>query len=507
MSTSVWRPTVGAPELSAPARLTPPSRRPSRRERLGARLRALLRAAAPELALEPADRARLPETGPVLVVTRAGRRGAEALARRLACERNDVLLPSNARAAARDTSAWLHRGGVVIVRAQSLRLLARVVARSRDAGAPIVPACVRLAPAAQGRAVLGAALEGKSLDALANEALRAAAVAWRLEAASARAAVSRAPLRQRAAAAPIVARGEVRWMEAELAQLGPEATLVPHERFCVATARAPQIPSLLREIGRLREITFRAAGEGSGQAQDLDAFDRSYDHLFVWDRRERELAGAYRLAATERILPVFGVQGLYTSTLFRFAPEFFERLGPAVELGRSFVRPEYQRSSQALLLLWKAIARFVASKTRAHVLFGPVSISADYSAWSRALTARVLTTSPEDPLLGTCVTARRPFSGPRLPSLSTACLAATADLSAVVAEATGAELPVLVREYRKLGGRFLAWNLDAQFADVLDGLVLVDLLRTERRLLAFYLGKEASAAFVAQREAGGRLSA
>jgi len=335
-------------------------------------------------------------------------------------------------------------------------------------------------------------------------------LAWQRAAAAARAAALRAPV-QRAASAPAVAiapRGELAWIEAELDGLPSEARLVPHERFLVATARAPQIPALLREIGRLREITFRAAGEGTGRALDLDAYDRSYDHLFVWDRRERALAGAYRLASTERILPVFGVEGLYTSTLFRYAPGFFERLGPAIELGRSFVQPEYQRSSVALLLLWKAIARFVASQPRAHRLFGPVSLSADYTEWSRAATARLLTATRGDPALARFVAPRSPLLAPSLPRITRAghALGEAKALSALIEEAepTGRGLPVLVREYVKLGGRFLAWNVDADFADALDGLVVVDLLRTERRLLEFYMGKAEAVAFVARHAAGAR---
>lgn len=118
-------------------------------------------------------------------------------------------------------------------------------------------------------------------------------------------------------------------------------------------AAANQIPVTLREIGRLREIAFRQAGEGTGRALDLDQFDAHYQHLWIWNEKASELVGAYRLVGTDTIRQP---RDLYTSTLFRFRPGLLESFHPALELGRSFVRPEYQRSYVALLLLWKGTA-------------------------------------------------------------------------------------------------------------------------------------------------------
>src|SRR5207248_262438 len=109
----------------------------------------------------------------------------------------------------------------------------------------------------------------------------------------------------------------------------------------------------LREIGRLREVTYRAIGEGTGGSVDLDAFDERYLHLFSWDRERRQVAGAYRIGQTDRIVATAGVEGLYTRTLFRYDARLVARLSPALELGRSFVRAEYQRNYSALLLLWR----------------------------------------------------------------------------------------------------------------------------------------------------------
>ncbi|HBY64558.1 MAG TPA: glycerol acyltransferase, partial [Solibacterales bacterium] len=194
-------------------------------------------------------------------------------------------------------------------------------------------------------------------------------------------------------------------IERELAALPASAILLESGPYQVALATAPQIPHALREIGRLREITFRSAGEGTGQPLDLDRFDETYWHLFLWNREAREIAGAYRLGATDRL----GLDGLYTRTLFSYGQPFLDRLGPALELGRSFVRSEYQKSFQPLLLLWKGIGQFVAGDLRYTTLFGPVSISNDYQPASRQIMVDFLRRHEQEPDLAKLVRPRRPF--------------------------------------------------------------------------------------------------
>ena len=151
---------------------------------------------------------------------------------------------------------------------------------------------------------------------------------------------------------------------------------------------APQIPLALAEIGRLREITFRSAGEGTGESRDLDRFDPHYLHLFVWNREKREIVGAYRIGDVPRLLARFRRKGLYTESLFRFSSGFLENLGPALELGRSFIRPEYQRQFTPLLLLWKGISAYVWQRPEYAILIGAVTVSNRYSQASRELIAR-----------------------------------------------------------------------------------------------------------------------
>jgi putative hemolysin len=172
-------------------------------------------------------------------------------------------------------------------------------------------------------------------------------------------------------------------------------------------------------------------------------------------------------------------------------------MGPALELGRSFVRPEYQRGFAPLLLLWKGIGKFVARNPRYKVLFGPVSISNRYQSISRELMVSFLERRASLREWMGLVRRRNPFRGPRL--LMPAADFDLEDLSDAVSdlEPDGAGVPVLLRQYLKLGGRLLAFNVDPDFADALDGLIVVDLTRTEPKLLARYLGKSEAAQFLA----------
>ena len=192
----------------------------------------------------------------------------------------------------------------------------------------------------------------------------------------------------------------------------------------------------------------------------------------------------------------FGVAGLYTASLFQYGDEFLDRLGPALELGRSFVRLEYQKAFQPLLLLWKGIGKYVARNPQYRVLFGPVSISNQYQSISRQLMVSFLERNASLKELVHLVSTRNPFRARRLASPKAGF--DFEDLSAVIADLEPSQpgVPVLLRQYLKLGGRLLGFNVDPQFADALDGLIVVDLMQTEARLRERYLGKAEAAQFV-----------
>ncbi|HEY3592878.1 MAG TPA: GNAT family N-acyltransferase, partial [Polyangiaceae bacterium] len=257
----------------------------------------------------------------------------------------------------------------------------------------------------------------------------------------------------------------------------PQLLVRDHERS-VYWARAPQIPKILREIGRLRELTFREVGEGTGKSIDLDAFDQTYLHLFVFDRRDRSVVGAYRLGPTDELL-ANGIGDLYTSTLFQIRPELFAQTGPALEMGRSFVRSRYQKSAAGLFLLWRGIGQFVADRPHYRVLFGPVSISNAYEQASRQIMVDFIEQGEHKHSLSRFVRPRHPFASRRrlslesgLPSLR---LFRTIDeVSEVVSDIEPDQkgVPVLFKQYLKLGGKMLGFNVDPQFSRALDGLVL-----------------------------------
>jgi putative hemolysin len=289
-------------------------------------------------------------------------------------------------------------------------------------------------------------------------------------------------------------------LKAEVEALPAGQRLVESGRYLIQYARAEQIPWCLQEIGRLRESTFRAAGEGTGKSSDIDLFDAYYLHLFLWDREANAIVGAYRMGLADEILARYGKRGLYTQSLFNYSSRLLETLNPAIELGRSFVRVEYQRSFSSLLLLWRGILQFVLRSPRYAVLFGPVSISNDYEPISRELMVDYLRTNNGEATLAKHVKPRHPFRVDRSKisrEVEIADLKDIEQLSRVIAriEHDNKGVPILLKQYLKLGGRLLGFNADDQFSDALDGLIVVDLRASEPRVLARYMGQEGAAAF------------
>jgi len=286
--------------------------------------------------------------------------------------------------------------------------------------------------------------------------------------------------------------GDPALLAREVAGLSRTHLLTKASDLEVYIAPAPSIPNVLQEIGRLRELTFREAGEGTGKPSDLDGFDECYLHLFAWKPATWEIVGAYRLAGTD------GIRELYTRTLFRYPDSFLDRVGPALELGRSFVRPEYQRGFAPLLALWKGIGVYVARNPRYTVLFGPVGISNQYQAVSRELMVTFLEKQASIREWMNVVSSRNPLLRRARARILPAANLDVEDLSDIISdiEPTRIGVPVLLRQYLRLGGRLLGFNVDPEFADALDGLIVVDLTRTEPRLLERYLGKTEASEFL-----------
>ena len=306
----------------------------------------------------------------------------------------------------------------------------------------------------------------------------------------------RPPQELQPVAAPSASPAE---LAAEMAALPPAARLFesgPYDAFAV---RSTQIPKGMREIGRLREIAFRAVGEGSGHPIDLDRFDDSYVQLVVWNRETSEIVGGYRAGVVDELTREAGVEGLYTSTLFEYSPSILDQLSNSVELGRSFVRVEYQRQPLPLSLLWRAIGVFMIANGYRR-MFGPVSISNDYSSMSKELIMQFLERHRLSVPFARLVKPRHP---PERRSL--ACWT-DRESEQAVQDIQGVErlieeiergqraVPVLLRQYLRLNANLLAFNVDPDFGDVLDALMMIDIAQIDERIVRHYAGDEAAAA-------------
>ncbi len=302
---------------------------------------------------------------------------------------------------------------------------------------------------------------------------------------------------------PIVTATDPVLMEREIQSLEPDALLDQQGDNQVYIAAANRMPNVVREIGRLREVTFRQTGEGTGKSIDLDEFDSYYLHLFIWNQSTREVVGAYRLGQSDRILQNFGIKGFYTATLFSYHRAFIEQVNPALEMGRSFVRAEYQRSYAPLLLLWRGIGVYARQNPQYKILFGPVSISNDYHPNSRELMVNFLKQYCRAEDLEHLVRARSPFRTRPINRWENVLNEGMAwdieELSTFIAdiETDQKGVPVLLKQYLKLGGKLLGFNIDSHFSKALDGLIVVDLVKTDPRLLDRYMGKAGAAAFLA----------
>jgi putative hemolysin len=313
-----------------------------------------------------------------------------------------------------------------------------------------------------------------------------------------------------AAAVPKLPEAEMPCESSAAEEVTREAEGLPAERvlaeagnFKVLLTRAEEIPSMLQEIGRCREVAFRGVGEGTGRAIDLDRYDSTYLHLVLWDGERGRVAGGYRIGQTDRILAESGPSGLYVSSLFTLKAGFFRKIGPALELGRSFIMPAYQKMYSPLLLLWKGIGRFVAGNPQYGTLYGPVSISDRYSGMSKRYMIEFLRQSCSGNGLGKLV---RPTNPPRLPGRPWQevkhCfrqgVRSVEDLSDLIrdVEPEDRDIPILLKHYLRLGGSVISFNVDPSFGNALDGLILVDLRKIGPELLRRFMGPEGMQAYL-----------
>lgn len=260
-----------------------------------------------------------------------------------------------------------------------------------------------------------------------------------------------------------------------------EQRVVSQGNFDVFVAKASQIPNILQEIGRLRELTFRAVGEGTGQRLDLDEFDLYYRQLIIWDRTAGRIVGGYRIGCGDEIYRQYGKHGFYISTLFRIKKNFEPILPQALELGRSYIIADYQLKPLPLFLLWKGILFFLNQNPQYQYIFGPVSISRRFSDVSRGLMVEFLKKHNFDHRLSRFLEPRKPFKVKKS-KVDTDFLVETfggeltnLDKFIEAIEPTQARMPVLLRQYIRQNAKFIGFNIDPHFSDCLDGFMILDL--------------------------------
>lgn len=272
-----------------------------------------------------------------------------------------------------------------------------------------------------------------------------------------------------------------------------EFRLVEHEEFDVYCAPYDRLGAIMEQIAIAREITFRAVGEGTGLSKDSDEFDPHYLHLFLWDKNESRIAGAYRVGLVDEIVAKHGVKGLYSRSLYKYDEAFIKQLGSAIEMGRSFIHIDYQRRPVSLNLLWRGIGAILVQRPTYHTLFGSVSISREYSDLARSLIADTMLTNFKAKEFASLV---QPITPHKVENRvwTEAMLAELANvkmLGKLIGRCDpGKAVPVLLRHYLSLNGRLVCFNIHSGFNNSLEGLIVVDVRKTDHKTLARFLGAE-----------------
>jgi len=255
--------------------------------------------------------------------------------------------------------------------------------------------------------------------------------------------------------------------------------LLTSKNYEVYLAPAAKIPNLLHEIGRLREITFRAIGEGTNKAIDLDKFDHYYHHMFLWDAEAKCLAGAYRMGLGAEIYKAKGIDGFYLQDLFRFEPELHIMMSQSIELGRAFIIKDYQQKPMPLFLLWKGIVHTTLRFPNHKYLIGGVSISNRFSNFSKSLMIEFMKSHYYDPYLAQYITPKKEFKV-KLKDVDKDFVFDTteSDLNKFdkfidEIEPGALRLPVLLKKYIKQNARLIAFNVDPLFNNAVDGLMYI----------------------------------
>lgn len=258
--------------------------------------------------------------------------------------------------------------------------------------------------------------------------------------------------------------------------------VMSEKNYDVYLSGASSMPNIINEIGRLREITFREVGEGTNKKIDLDEYDLYYSHLFIWDREAQKIVGAYRVGKGDEIFFRYGSRGFYITNLFRVKAGFHPIMKAGLELGRSFVRKEYQQKALPLFLLWKGLLMFLMKNPEYRYMFGPVSISNNFSKLSKTLMIEFIKNNCFDKELEKYVSPKKQFYA-ELPTIDSEVLLNNKDsiksLDSLISEIeiNHNKVPVLLRQYIQLNAKIIGFNVDPKFNDSIDGFLVLDITK------------------------------
>jgi len=290
----------------------------------------------------------------------------------------------------------------------------------------------------------------------------------------------------------------------EIQKIRDDYTLFSIKDYTAFCVPSKNIPNILNEIGRLREITFRDVGEGTNHCIDIDEFDLYYNQMFIWDEKNNQLVGAYRIGKGKDILDQYGKRGFYLYSLFRISDDFKPLLKESLELGRSFVIKEYQRRPMPLFLLWKGILYFLLKNPEYRYLIGPVSISNNYSKISKDLIIKFIMRYHLDWKMSRFVKPRKSYkfrsNNPDINILMENMGHDINRLDKVIGDLDelNSGLPVLLKKYIKLNSKIIAFNVDPKFNNSLDGLIVLDVYDVPKNTIES-LSKEANDGSILER--------
>ncbi|WP_422082255.1 GNAT family N-acyltransferase [Ulvibacterium sp.] len=258
-----------------------------------------------------------------------------------------------------------------------------------------------------------------------------------------------------------------------------DCRMLQSKNYEVFLAKAQDMPFILQEIGRQREVTFRAIGEGTNNSIDLDEFDTYYHHLFLWDCEEKTIVGAYRMGMGSEIFSKYGIDGFYLQDLFRFEPELFVMMRQSIEMGRAYIVKAYQQKPMPLFLLWKGIVHTTLRHPEHKYLIGGVSISNQFSNFSKSLMIEFMKSNYWDPYVAQYVRPKKEFKVKLKDADKEFVFDETeADLNKFdrlinEVEPGDLRLPVLIKKYIKQNAKVVAFNVDPLFNNSVDGLMYI----------------------------------